>query len=104
MAGRLDQVRRGRGRGGERGERRRRRGRGERERTQDRGTRGPRGHMAEVAELDRNKKLEEGKPMKMLWVLRRRHLRLQTTGHLPGKSQIASGAAPSSAPDNRPPS
>ena len=37
-------------------------------------------------------------------LLRRRHLRLQTTGHLPGESHRASEVAPSSAPDNRPPS
>jgi hypothetical protein len=37
-------------------------------------------------------------------LLRRRHLRLQTIGHLPGESHRASEAAPPSAPDNRPPS
>jgi hypothetical protein len=37
-------------------------------------------------------------------LLRQRHLRLQTTGHLPGESHRASEAAPPSAPDNRPPS
>jgi hypothetical protein len=37
-------------------------------------------------------------------LLRQRHLRLQTTDHLPGESHRASEAAPSSAPDNRPPS
>uniref|UniRef100_A0A8C6MVJ1 Protein Hikeshi n=1 Tax=Mus spicilegus TaxID=10103 RepID=A0A8C6MVJ1_MUSSI len=37
-------------------------------------------------------------------LLRRRHLRLQTAGHLPGESHRASEAAISSTPDNRPPS
>jgi hypothetical protein len=37
-------------------------------------------------------------------LLRRRHLRLQTTGHLPGESHRAYEAAQSSAPDNQPPS
>jgi hypothetical protein len=36
--------------------------------------------------------------------LGRRHLRLQRTGHLPGKSHRASEAATSLTPDNRPPS
>ena len=37
-------------------------------------------------------------------ILGRRHLQLQTTSHLPGKSHRASEAAPTSAPDGRPPS
>ena len=37
-------------------------------------------------------------------ILGRHHLQLQTTSHLPGKSHRASEAAPSSAPDGRPPS
>jgi hypothetical protein len=37
-------------------------------------------------------------------ILGQRHLQLQTTSHLPGKSHRASEAAPPSAPDGRPPS
>ena len=37
-------------------------------------------------------------------ILGRHHLQLQTTSHLPGKSNRASEAAPTSAPDGRPPS